>query len=135
MQDRRDFLKTTALTASVLAVGSVSKALATESPAYLNVVYSKDNPGKWAAKVGSHAPVVTIEGTKVTVTTKHPMSDAHFIVRHTLVLGDGTPLGATTFTPTDTPESNYELPAGYTGKITATSFCNRHDFWISESVV
>jgi len=135
MQDRREFLKTTALTASVLAVGSVSQALATESPAYLNVVYSKDNPGKWAAKVGSHAPEVTVEGSKVTVVTKHPMSAAHFIVRHTLVLADGTPLGATTFTPTDTPESSYELPAGYSGKIMATSFCNRHDFWVSEAMV
>ncbi|MDD2463873.1 MAG: desulfoferrodoxin family protein [Desulfobulbus sp.] len=135
MQDRRDFLKTTALTASVLAVGSASRALATETASYLNIIYTKDNPGKWATKVGSHAPEVTISGSTVTVVTKHPMSNEHFIVRHTLVLADGTTVGAKTFTPTDKPESSYELPAGYKGKITATSFCNQHDFWLSEAMV
>ncbi len=67
--------------------------------------------------------------------TKHPMSSEHFIVRHTLVLADGTTVGAKTFTPADKPESSYELPAGYKGKITATSFCNQHDFWLSEMTV
>jgi len=135
MQDRRDFLKTTALTASVLAIGSVSSGLATEAAPYTNIIYTKDNPGRWAAKVGSHAPEVTVNGSAVVVVTKHPMSNEHFIVRHTLVLADGTFVGAQTFTPSDKPESTYELPAGYKGKITATSFCNQHDFWLSEATV
>ena len=135
MQDRRDFLKTTVLTASVLTMGSVSPALASESASYLNIVYTKANPGKWEAKVGSHAPEIVVNGLAVTVTTKHPMSAEHFIVRHTLVLADGTTVGATTFNPTDKPVSTYELPAGYKGKISATSFCNQHDFWLSEATV
>jgi len=135
MQDRREFLKTTALTASVLAISAVPNALAAEAAPYTNILYTKDNPGKWAAKVGSHAPEITVNGSAVTVVTKHPMSSEHFIVRHTLVLADGTTVGAQTFTPTDKPESSYELPAGYKGKITATSFCNQHDFWLSDATV
>ena len=135
MQDRRDFLKTTALAASILAVGTAPSALAMEAVPYTNIIYTKDNPGKWADKVGSHAPEITVNGSTVTVATKHPMSSEHFIVRHTLILADGTVAGSHTFTTTDKPESTYELPAGYTGKITATSFCNQHDFWLSEATV
>ena len=135
MHNRRDFLKTTAAAASVLAISSVSRALAASPAMYTNIIYTKDNPGKWEAKVGSHAPQVTVTGGKVAVVTKHPMSNDHFIVRHTLVLEDGTVVGATTFTAADKPESSYELPAGYKGKFFATSFCNLHDFWLTEATV
>ena len=135
MHDRRDFLKTTALATSLIAVGSVSQALGDETapaaPSYKNIVYTKEQPGKWAAKAPIHAPEITVNGSKVTVVTKHPMSAEHYIVRHTLVLADGTPVGGKTFTPTDKPESSYDLPAGYKGKLYATSFCNLHDFWVS----
>mgnify|MGYP002630092830 CR=1 FL=1 len=134
MHDRRDFLKTVA-TASVIAFTAAPLAFAAGSTEYTNIIYTTDNPGKWAGKEGSHAPQVTVSGTSVAVVTKHPMSDMHFIVRHTLVLEDGTYVGATTFTPTDKPESSYELPAGYKGKIQVTSFCNLHDFWLTEAMV
>jgi len=135
MHDRRDFLKTTVAAASVLAISSIPQAFAAAPPMYTNVIYTKDNPGIWKGKEGSHAPEVTVTGSKVAIVTKHPMSDKHFIVRHTLVLEDGTYVGATTFTPADKPESSYELPAGYKGKFYATSFCNQHDFWLTETVV
>lgn len=134
MQERRDFLKKAAVAAaSVGAVASVAQAA--ETSPYLNVVYTKDNPGKWAGKQGSHAPEITVNGSAVSVVNKHGMSDEHFIVRHTLVLADGTVVGGKTFKPTDKPESCYELPAGYKGKITATSFCNQHDFWLTDASV
>jgi len=65
--------------------------------------------------------------------TNHPMSNEHFIVRHTLVLENGSYIGSKTFTPTDKPQSEYELPAGYKGKFYVTSFCNLHDFWLAEA--
>jgi superoxide reductase len=133
MNDRRHFLKTTAAAASILAFNSVPRAFAQSTPLYTNIVYTKDNPGKWEQKVGSHAPVVTVTGDNVEVVTKHPMSEKHFIVRHTLVLEDGTYIGAATFTPADKPQSSYKLPAGYTGKFYVTSFCNQHDFWLTEA--
>jgi len=61
------------------------------------------------------------------------MSPAHYIVRHTLVLEDGTVAGAETFEPTAAEaRSTHVLPAGYSGRIYATSFCNRHDLWVTE---
>ncbi len=131
MTDRRDFLKTTAVAASVMALGSTATAFASSAP-YAGVVYTKDQPGQWAKKVGSHAPEVTVAGAKVSLVTVHPMSEEHFIVRHTVVLADGTVVGGKTFTPTDKAESSFELPAGYKGKAFATSFCNKHDFWLTE---
>lgn len=135
MNDRRAFLKTSAVAASVLALGSTSPAFAASGAMYTNIVYTKDNPGKWAKKVGSHAPEVTVADGKVAVATKHPMSEKHFIVRHTVVLADGTVVGGKVFTAADKPESSYDLPAGYTGKVYATSFCNLHDFWLTEVTV
>jgi superoxide reductase len=100
-----------------------------------NLFFTKENPGYWASKVGSHAPTLEVTGTKVKLKTPHSMSDDHFIVRHTLLLADGTLVGGKTFTASDTPVSDYDLPAGYKGKIYGTSFCNQHDFWLVEAVV
>lgn len=135
MNDRREFLKTAALAATTVTLASSGIAFASPEAGMTGIVYTAENPGKWEKKVGSHAPQVTITGNSVAVATKHPMSDDHFIVRHTLVLEDGTVVGAKTFTSADKPESSYELPAGFKGKVYATSFCNLHDFWLSEATV
>jgi superoxide reductase len=136
MTDRRDFLKGGLVAASALVVSSANFASASTTAAYTNVIYTKENPGKWDKKVGSHLPSVTVEGSKVTLFTKHGMSAKHFIVRHTLVLGDGTVVGAKVFQGTDKEaRSSYELPAGYKGKVFATSFCNLHDFWVNETTI
>lgn len=136
MTDRRNFLKGSLVAASALVVSSANFASASTSKAYTNVIYTKENPGKWGKKVGSHLPSVTVEGSKVTLFTKHGMSVKHFIVRHTLVLEDGTVVGAKVFQGTDKEaRSSYELPAGYKGKVFATSFCNLHDFWVNETTV
>lgn len=135
MNDRREFLKTTLAAASVLAISSVPRAFAADTNKFTNIIYTKNNPGRWAGKEGAHAPQVTVAGSKVTIVTPHPMSNEHFIVRHTLVLEDGTYVGAATFTPVDKPESSYDLPAGFKGKFYATSFCNQHDFWLTETTV
>lgn len=135
MTDRRDFLKTSAVTATFLALGTAGISRASDQPAYSGIVYTRDNPGQWAKKVGSHAPQITVDKDRVTIVTRHPMTAAHYIVRHTLVLADGTVVGGTTFTPTDRPESTYTLPPGYSGRLYATSFCNKHDFWLTETRV
>jgi len=131
MTDRRTFLKTSTIAVSALALSHTGSSFAAAGSAYTGIIYTRDDPGKWAKKVGSHAPVVTINGDKVQVETRHPMSEAHFIVRHTLVLADGTVVGGKTFTPADKPVSTYSLPPGYKGALQATSFCNRHDFWLT----
>lgn len=132
MQYRRDFLKTTATTASLLAISSIPQAAAAADMKFKNIIYTQDDPGRWEGKQGAHVPQVMVTGSKVAVVTKHPMSNEHFIVRHTLVLANGAYVGSKTFTPTDKPQSEYELPTGYKGKFYVTSFCNLHDFWLAE---
>jgi superoxide reductase len=133
MNTRRDFIKTTLVVAAGMAAGSAAKAFASQGSFPAGIIYTGENPGKWAKKVGSHAPIVSVEGKKVTVTVKHPMSSKHYIVRHTLVSADGKVLGEKTFYPADKkPVSTFELPERHTPGLYATSFCNKHDFWLTE---
>ncbi len=132
MKNRRTFLKGSLLAAVGLAASRIEHAAASVSALPSGIVYTAKDPGKWSAKVGSHAPVVTVDGKKVTIETKHGMSEKHYIVRHTLVSADGKVLGAKTFYPTDKPVSTFTLPADAGKKLYATSFCNLHDFWLTE---
>ena len=132
MKDRRDFLKASLAVTAGMVGSRLTPAFASGTTFPAGVVYTADNPGKWAKKVGSHAPVATVSGRKVTVETKHPMTEEHFIVRQTLVSANGEVLGETTFNG-NTPKaiSEYDVPAGHT-RLYATSFCNKHDFWVTE---
>lgn len=137
MKDRREFLKRSILLAGGAVLYNSGKAFASGTKAAwkfpAGIVYTRQNPGKWAAKKGSHAPEVSVKGKKVTITTVHPMMEKHYIVRHTLVSADGKVLGEKTFYPFDPKaESTYELPERYTSTLYATSFCNLHDFWVTE---
>ena len=135
MNDRRNFLKKSVFLAAGMVAAKSATAFASPAPGDFpsGIVYTKDSPGKWAKKVGSHAPEIKVEGSKVTLTTRHPMSEKHYIARHTLVSADGTVLGSKTFYPSDkSAVSTYELPSGHGSKLYATSFCNLHDFWVTE---
>jgi len=132
--DRRNFLIGSAAATAVATMSGT--ALAEGDKASLppkNIVFTNHNAGKWNAKKSSHLPNIEVAGSKITISTKHAQSDDHYIVRHTLLLADGTVVGSTTFTPEDKPISEYALPSNYNGKIFATSFCNRHDFWLNEA--
>lgn len=137
--NRRDFLKRAVVVSGGLVVGSmVREAEAASYPE--GIIYTKEKPGAWKGKEGGHAPIIEITGEpeyrKVTVKVNHVMTEPHYIVRHTLISFDGKVLGSKNFTPQDKePVSTYELPAGYKGKVYATSFCNLHDLWLSEANV
>ena len=97
----------------------------------LNIIFTEDNPGHWQQQMAQlHVPNVTVSGSQLSVVTPHPMSEAHYIVSHTVVLENGKFLDRKTFTWQDQPSSTHTLPAGYTGKVTVTSTCNLHDFWV-----
>lgn len=134
MTDRRRFIQTTLTVASGIALGQASTAFAASSDSSCSegIIYTARNPGKWANKVGGHIPQVSVQGNKVTITTEHGMSERHYIVRHTLVDAKGKVLGAKTFYPSDEPVSSFDLPTGYTGKLQATSYCNKHDLWVAK---
>jgi len=136
MNDRRDFLKKSVFLAAGMVAAGSSTVFACQGNFPPGIVYTKDNPGKWAKKVGSHAPKVKVDGKKVTLTTSHPMSEKHYIVRHTLVSADGKVFGSKTFQPSDKEAvSTYELPSDHGPGLYATSFCNLHDFWLTEFTV
>ncbi len=135
MSNRRTFLKTTLLVASGVAVsGRVLAQGESKGPHFKNIIYTEKQQGDWEGKAGSHAPKVSRKGTKVTLVTEHGMSERHFIVRHTLVSKDGEVFGTQTFYPNEDEKaiSTHDLPENYRGKLYATSFCNKHDFWMTE---
>jgi superoxide reductase len=133
---RREFLKATALLTGSVAMGLHTRAHAAQGIDMPGIIYTEKNQGKWAGKAASHAPKVSLDGRKVTIRTMHPMTEKHFIVRHTLVTEKGTVIGEKVFYPTDkeavsTFDIDYEA-SGYKGKLYATSFCNLHDLWVTE---
>ena len=138
---RRNFMKTSLLLGAGVAGTSVT-ALAKEEKKteesndekvmLKGLYYSNDKQGRWKGKAGSHAPVITVDGKKVTIETKHGMSEAHYIVKHTLLTTEGEVLGETVFSPKDKKAiSIFELKEVPTHLI-ASSFCNLHDLWVSE---
>ena len=125
---RREFAKS-AILGVAMATATSGASGAESADAYKNVVFTEDDPGHWAKVENLHIPETTVAGGKLTIKTPHPMSEAHYIVSHTVVLGDGTFLSRKTFTYKDEPVSEHTLPTGYTGKVTVTSTCNLHDWW------
>ena len=104
MNERRGFLKLLAagpagaLLVSLFAeTGNKTLAADTEEVADIvgrlpeNIIYTEDRQGVWQGKAGSHVPVIGVEKTdgsvKLNLQTKHPMSEQHYIVRHTVVNG------------------------------------------------
>jgi superoxide reductase len=134
--ERRKFL-TAALTgaAGFALVSREAGASEASGPDLENVIFTEQSPGHWKGKEKLHAPIVEVKGDVLTVTTPHPMSEAHFIVSHSVVLQGGKPLSRKTFTWKDAPISTHTLPPGYKGKIIVTSTCNQHDWWMREHIV
>jgi superoxide reductase len=133
--DRRNFLLNSTAAAAIATVGNAAHAAEGAPLPPKNLIYTQENAGAWEAKKGSHVPKIDVMAGKVKISTKHGHSADHYIVRHTLLLADGAVVGAKTFSPQDEPVSEYELPAGYKGKIFGSSFCNQHDFWLAEASV
>jgi superoxide reductase len=126
---RRD-LVITALTGTAATVTLPRLAQAASPDAWTNVLFTEDNRGHWKGMEEHHVPVVQIKGDKITIRTPHPMSEAHYIVSHTVVLADGKFIDRKTFSWKDQPVSEHSLPAAYRGSATVTSTCNLHDIWI-----
>jgi superoxide reductase len=132
MQKRRDFLKTSLVTSAGLVAATVLPVSATENSKTNIFAYTQEHQGRWEGKAGSHAPVITIEGNKVTLETKHEMSDVHYIVKHSLLDSSGNVLGEQIFFPQNKKAiSTYVIEGKYT-ELYALSFCNIHDLWVTK---
>lgn len=132
--ERRTFLNATLATAAV-AAATPRLAHAADDMSWNNVVFTESDPGHWKAVEKLHVPEVQVDGGQLTITTPHPMSEPHYIVSHTVVLGDGTFVSRKTFNWKDKPVSQHKLPAGYKGMVVVTSTCNLHDWWVKQVMV
>jgi superoxide reductase len=126
---RRD-LVITAVTGTAATVTLPRRAEAAAPDGWTNVIFTENNLGHWKGMQERHVPVVQVNGDKISIRTPHPMSEAHYIVSHSVVLADGTFIDRKTFSWKDQPVSEHSLPAGYKGSVTVTSTCNVHDLWI-----
>lgn len=131
MQKRRDFIKTS-LVASAGLVAAVLPASASDNTEANIFTYSQEHQGRWEGKAGSHAPVITLDGNKVTMETKHGMSDAHYIVKHSLLDKNGKVLGEQVFYPHDKQAISTFVVEGKHNELYALSFCNIHDLWVTK---
>jgi superoxide reductase len=99
--------------------------------------YTKDNPGRWAKKVGGHLPYLTVESKtdgKVTlkVETDHVMmAYKHYIVKHTLLDAEFQFLDDHLFNPETEEEPISMHTLEYTGTVYVVSHCNKHDAWLN----
>jgi superoxide reductase len=125
---RRDLAKSAMAGVTMVAAFPIASRADTDPNA--NVIFTAADPGHWKDVEALHVPIVAVSGSKLTITTPHPMSEPHYIVSHTVVLEGGKYLDRTTFTYKDRPVSEHILPPGYTGQVTVTSTCNLHDFWV-----
>ena len=132
MKNRRDFLKTSFAVSAGMAATNITTVFASTAAFPKGIIYTKNNPGRWAKKVGSHSPIVTVKGRQVTIETKHPMSEKHYIVKHTIVSGSGEVLGEKIFYPTDKNALSVFKLEGKHSLLYATSFCNKHDLWVTK---
>jgi len=131
--NRRDFFKAGLAGTTALAVpGMVS---AGQSSLAGSVYYTKDNPGRWAKKIGGHLPMMKVNGSSMIVETDHGMSAAHYIVKHTLLDSNMNVIGEKMFDyAKDEAKSQFDI-AGKSGTFYALSMCNKHDVWLNTITV
>jgi superoxide reductase len=141
--NRRSFLRLSAAGAatglivpSFVHADAVQEALA--GPLAGKVYYTKESPGRWAKKAGSHVPVLEVQSggdeVSIQVVTSHGMHGyEHYIVKHILLSQDFGFVAEHMFDPEkdEAPISQFVLPSGYRGPVYAVSMCNKHDTWLN----
>lgn len=137
--ERRDFIRLSSLSigAGIVAPTMVLANSEKQVKGASDIYYTKEDPGRWAAKAATHLPGIKLEkaGRKLTVTvvTAHEMKGyEHYIVKHVLLDSNRKFLGEHMFDPTKDTEaiSTYTLE-DYKGTLYALSMCNKHDLWVS----
>ncbi len=89
-------------------------------------------PGTVDAAVEKHLPVVSVEGSKVTVqvgSVEHPMLPEHFIEWIVLETSTGSQMKA--LTPGEKPQAVFALADGEKA-VAAYAYCNLHGLWKAE---
>jgi superoxide reductase len=130
--NRRGFIRLSALGAATGIIAPTSVLAATASMAG-GLFYTKDAPGRWSKKVGSHLPIIEVSGKAIQVTTPHEMNGyIHYIIKHVLLNDKFEFIGEKMFDPIKdkAPISQFDL-GDYKGQIHVLSVCNIHDTWLN----
>jgi len=137
--DRRSFIRigvagaaTGIIAPEIVLAGSMGKKMSSSNMAG-GVYYTKESPGRWAKKAGSHSPIIEKADTGIRVITGHPMkANNHWIIKHVLLDSDFNFISENVFDPNKDKAaiSNFSL-TGQTGAVYALSVCNKHDSWLT----
>jgi superoxide reductase len=137
--DRRSFIRigvagaaTGIIAPEIVLAGSLGKKISSSEMAG-GLFYTKQSPGRWAKKAGSHSPIIEKTDAGVRVVTGHPMKpNKHWIVKHLLLDSDFNFITENIFDPSKDKAaiSSFSL-SGQTGAVYALSVCNLHDTWLT----
>ena len=95
--------------------------------------YTKDSPGRWEKKAGSHSPILSKTDAGITVLTAHPMKQGdHWIIKHVLMDSDFKFVEENFFDPEKDKAAKSEFKLiDQNGIFYALSVCNKHDTWVN----
>jgi len=137
--DRRSFIRigmagaaTGIIAPKIVLAGSLNNKISSNDMAG-GLYYTKDSPGRWKKKAGSHSPILEKTDSGIQVVTGHPMKpNDHWIVKHILLDKDFNFIDEKFFNPAkeNTAISNFDLK-GQTDVVYALSVCNKHDSWLT----
>lgn len=116
---------------AVLASASNQKLLSNKMAG--GVFYTKEFPGRWKKKAGSHSPIMEKAGDSVRIVTGHPMkANDHWIIKHVLLDSDFNFVTEHVFDPNQDKAaiSSFSL-AGQKDVVYGLSVCNKHDTWLT----
>ncbi len=137
--DRRSFIRigmagaaTGIIAPKIVLAGAMGQKVSQNSMAG-GVFYTRESPGRWAKKAGSHSPILQKTDTGIKVVTGHPMQQGkHWIVKHVLLDSDFKFIAENIFNPAKDKAaiSTFSIN-GQSGAVYALSVCNLHDSWLS----
>jgi superoxide reductase len=134
--NRRNFIRLSAVGAAAGIIAPEAVLASTSSMAG-GVYYTKDAPGRWSKKVGSHLPNISASkgesGTVIEVVTAHGFTGyEHYIIKHMVLNDQFEFITENMFDPMKdkTPVSQFSL-GNYSGRIHVLSVCNKHDTWLN----
>jgi len=137
--DRRSFIRismagaaTSIIAPKLVLAGTLNNKISSNSMSG-GLYYTKDSPGRWQKKAGSHSPILVKTNTGVQVVTGHPMKPGqHWIIKHVLLDENFKFIDEKIFNPvTDKAAvSDFKLN-GNNSVVYALSVCNIHDSWLS----
>ena len=95
--------------------------------------YTKDSPGRWEKKSGSHSPILSKTDSVITVLTAHPMKDGdHWIIKHVLLDSNFKFIEEHIFNPAKDKAAKSEFKlTNQKDVVYALSVCNKHDTWVN----